>query len=194
MGVTDSFKKVLDSQIDDYHAPKRFDVCGVPVYIKPEPSGVSVREWKDVIDRLLPLFDDARWLDGFQKIIISDGAVDGGVGKYMMNGSIYLENDVSMRGISASVIDDSPESTLAHEMVHHAHLTLNDYNGGNKRLNNEMLIKNAVSYYAGTNINESIAEIGAGIIHGHDFPDWVHEHYADHDGPEGVYEIGQALR
>lgn len=191
-GMTEAVQRVMNSWLDDYEKPKYWEICGVTVCFQPVPGGVGANEWKETLDEWLPKYDEVGWLDGIHKIYIDEGAADNGdgaVGRYNDDGIIQLDNEMD-GDVHIFAHSGSREAVLTHEMIHHAHLSLNGYEGGSRASEREDEIKQDVSWYAGTNIKESIAEIGAGIVHDSDFPDWVHEYYEKHDGPQEVYEIG----
>lgn len=190
MSMKQAFERVLDTELDGYNAPQYWDICGVKVQFKPVTMGVPALDWRETLEEWLPKFEQAGWLTNFHKISIGEDTVRGGVGRYMDTGAIYLENSVDLGAGKAMTLGDSREYILTHEMVHHAHINLNGYSGGRRASGNTAMLKEDVSWYAGTNINESIAEIGAGIIHGEGFPDWVYEYYEAKDGPQEAYDIG----
>lgn len=191
-GLKNGFQRVLGSGLENYTATKYERMSGVDVRFKPssQPDSVSWYEWKRTLEDLLPRFKMAGWLDGFTRINIQHGLVRGhAVGQYFMSdGSINLENNLDMGWGNRRVLDHSREHILTHEMVHHAHMYVNDF-GSQRREFDEDFIKREVSYYAGSNILEAIAEIGAGIVHGHEFPQEIHDFYEQHDGPQEVYEL-----
>lgn len=201
MSVINNFKQVLDTGLENYNAPRSETVCGVKVFFRPSSAGDSVswNEWSETLESMLSQFDEAGWLEDFNRINIGNNLISGmAVGQYFnSNKTIDLENNVDMGEWSYQLIGNTREHTLSHEFVHHAHMHLNDF-GSDKVLftNDSMsdLIKTEVSYYAGTSITEAIAEIGCGIILGHEFPDAVHDFYEEHDGPMEVYNIGETLQ
>lgn len=188
-GILHPVKRVVASQLDRYEAPKRWEICGVPVVFKPATGGTSATTWKETLEEWLPKYYEVGWLDGLNKIHIGEGVPGGdAVGRYFDHGTIKLENEIM--GDLLVVLGGRRETVLTHEIIHHAHVTLNDFEGSRKAPNKEALLKEQVSYYAGTNVGEAIAEIGTGIAHGHDFEPWVHDYYARKEGPQGVYDIG----
>jgi len=193
MNMKHAFQTVLDSGLENYHKPRYWEICGVKVQFKPVPGGVGQRKWKRTLDEWLPRYDEVGWLDGLHKIIIGPEAAHSkarrGVGRYDHDGSIYLNNDISLGAKSCRVYQNTRDALLTHEVVHHAHLTINGYENSNKSPEKEDMLKETVSWYAGKNVGESIAEIGTGIVHGADFPERVHEYYSDKDGPMGAYDI-----
>lgn len=191
-GLKNGFQRVLGSGLENYTATKYERINGVDVRFKPssQPDSVSWYEWKRTLEDLLPRFEMAGWLDGFTRINIQHGLVRGdAVGQYFMSdGSINLENNLDMGWGNRRVLDHSREHIVTHEMVHHAHMSVNDF-GSQRREFDEEFIKTEVSWYAGSDILEAIAEIGAGIAHGHEFPEEIHDFYEEHDGPQEVYEL-----
>lgn len=188
--MTQAFQQVLGSELENYHKPKVENICGVKIYFKPEPTGVSWSDWRGTLEEWLPQYDEHGLLDELRVIIIGDGMVSGdALGQYNHNCSIDLENDVGLGKFSGLVNDGSREAVLTHEVIHHAHLTLNGYENSRRTSNKQAMLKNDVSWYAGTNVGEAIAEIGTGIVHGEEFPEWVHDYYRAKDGPMEAYDI-----
>lgn len=191
MSLMDSLKRVIEYGVDDYTAPRHWEINGVDIWFKPEPNGVSASEWKDVLDKWLPKFQEVGWLDGLYRINIGKDIVSGeAVGQYMDSGVIYLENDVSIVGLGSSVVSDTSKHVLTHEIIHHAHRNIHDVVNTHKIPSNRQKIRNEVSYYAGKCTGETVAEIGTGIVHGEEFDEWVHDEYDKYGGPQEVYEIG----
>jgi hypothetical protein len=193
MVIKQSFEQVFDSKIENYNAPKRVEMNGITIYFKPSDQQHSVpwHEWEQVLEDLIPKFEVAGWLEEFTNINIKDGLVRGdGVGMYSPDcHSIDLENKVDGIWYSSRVLSDSPKHVLVHEMIHHAHLTLIGFDDRDTDFN-ESLVKKEVSWYAGEDAYEAVAEIGAGIALGESFPQEVHDIYHDLDGPEEVYDFG----
>lgn len=159
-------------------------ICGVRIYFKPAFGGVEWSKWKDTLETMLPQYDDVGWLDGLSTIIIGEGIVKGmGVGNYDHRGTIDLENDVSMGDLRPAVIDDSREHILTHEVLHHAHIGIHDRPSQYTLDQDEQYIQREVSYYAGKNSDEAVAEIGAALFLGAEFPDGVIEIYDKYGGP-----------
>jgi len=193
--IKQAFQQVLSSRVPNYQKPVYWTICDVPVVYKPVRDGIQPAEWKDVLDEWLPRFDRVGWLNEFQKIIIGeDEPRDDAVGEYKNNGFILLENNIREKMIEGVTFGERPGCILTHEMVHHAHRI----NGGFETADRDLLaprkMRSGVSYYAGESSREAIAEIGAGIIHGYEIPDWAHEYYEEHDGPMEAYDIAKALR
>jgi len=198
MSLTQAFQQVLGSGLENYHKPRYWDICGVKVQFKPVAGGVPATTWKRTLEEWLPEYEAAGWLEGLHKIRIGPEAAhkkkSKAVGRYNHSGSIDLNNDISLGAFSGLVHDGTREAVLTHEVIHHAHLTLNGYEGSKKASNKEAMLKQDVSWYAGKNTGEAIAEIGTGIVHGQNFPSWVHEYYEEKDGPMEAYDIGKTLR
>jgi len=197
MSLTQAFQQVLGSGLENYHKPKYWEICGVKVQFNPVPNGVSATTWKDTLEEWLPKYEEVGWLEGLHKIRIGPEAAHRkreAVGRYNHDGSIDLNNDIDL-GIAMTLVHDgSRESVLTHEVIHHAHLTLNGYEDSKKKPNNSRMLKEEVSYYAGSDVGEAIAEIGTGLVRGKNFPSWVHEYYEEKDGPMEAYGIGETLR
>lgn len=175
----------------DFFNPSRKTVHGVTVYFKPDPDGVSWNHWEDILNTWFPQFEDIGWLDDFNAIIIGNNVVenDTNVATYNKGATIDIERDISKEGYQWwCTAGESDEYVLLHEFVHHAHMELNGYEPRVDTDRSEAL-REAVSTYAGHSVNEAIAEIGAGILLGEEFPEWVHEYYEEHDGPMGVYKL-----
>lgn len=194
MSLTQAFQKVLGSGLEDYHRPRYWDICGVKVQFKPVPNGVSASTWRDVLEKWLPKYEEVGWLDGLHKIRIGPNAAkrqnENAVGRYNHGGSIDLNNDIDLGAFAGLVHDGDREAVLTHEVIHHAHLSINGYENSRRSSNKEAMLKQDVSWYAGSNVGEAIAEIGTGIVHGEEFPSWVHEYYEEKRGPMEAYEIG----
>ncbi len=201
MSVTYKLKRVVDRRVESYTAPKQTKICGVKIAFKPsrQHDSVSWDEWEDTFTTLLPMFKSVGWLKEFNRINVGDGLItNNAVAQYFMSHkSIDLENNVDMGEWSEYVVGDTREHTLVHEIIHHAHMYLNDFGQQDVSLpdaDTKVTIQHEVSHYASSSINEAIAEIGSGIALGHEFPEFVHDFYEKYDGPQGVYEIGETLR
>ena len=198
MSLVSAFQQVLGSGLENYHNPRYWEICGVKVQFKPVPNGVGQGTWKNTLEEWLPKYEEAGWLEGLHKIHIGPEAAhrphSEAVGRYDHGGSISLNNDIDLGRCSTLVHDGSREAVLTHEVIHHAHLGINGYENSRRSSNKEAMLKQDVSWYAGSNVGEAIAEIGTGIVHGENFPSWVHDYYRAKDGPMEAYDIGETLR
>lgn len=190
--LKNGFHRVLGSGLENYTAPKYGEIRGVQIRFKPssQQDSVSWYDWKETLHEMIPRYDEAGWLEGFTKINIQHDLVRrDAVGQYFMSdGSINLENNLDMGWGNSRVLGHSQKHILTHEMVHHAHMYVNDFGDRDVDFDKDF-IRREVSYYAGSNILEAIAEIGAGIALGHEFPQEIHDFYEEHDGPQEVYEL-----
>jgi hypothetical protein len=191
--MIEKFEQVLDSRIEQYHAPIREKICGVNVYFDRCPAKVQWSEWKNTLTDWLPAFEQAGWLQDFNCIMIGDGAPSGeAIGRYT-DCSISLENDVKENNVSDILVSDDQKYVLTHEILHHAHLYVKDCESRGAPPRRRIAVRDDVSWYAGENINEFVAEVGTGIVHGHEFPDYVHILYEEYGGPQQVYELNNAI-
>lgn len=194
MTLKNAFLRVLDNGIERYHKPELWEICGIKIYFKPCPSGVSAEEWRDVLEEWLPRYEKVGWLNGLNGIYIGNGVAEGdATARYNHRGSIDLENSFDIPP-SYLAHSGAKESVLTHEMIHHAHITLNGFEKHFKPSERAELLKTEVSWYAGKDIGESVAEIGTGIVFGEEYPDWVHKYYDNRRGPQEVYEIAKEIR
>jgi len=181
MSLIDGFHQVLDSQLEDYHAPKTDTICGVKIYFKPNPTGVSWEEWSTTLYEWLPKFEEKGWLEGLSVIQIGDNITPGeALGRYNHNGSIDLENETG---------ENKKSVLLAHEIIHHVHITLKEFKDFDGSPENPLVIRKSVNPYAASNIGETVAEIGSLLIHGEEFSDNIIELYNEYDGPQGVKDF-----
>jgi len=191
MSLTRSFKQVLSSGIDSYNAPKDTEICEVDVVMMGSLNNpiLTWSEWKEELRPLLQSYDSVGWLDDFNKIIIGDMSNVTAVGEYTSrNRTIQLDHKLDTSWYGDKVLDTTLEHVVTHEMIHHAHITRNGFDKPNAYFN-ESLIKDEVSYYGEKNVYEAVAEIGSGIVHGHEFCEKVHEFYDMWDGPQEVYDL-----
>lgn len=167
-------------------------IRGVSVtFYSTENQENSWEYWQNVIDEALEPFANTGMLRRMKHISIGGKGAPTGEAVGMYNsGHVMLDNDTSTFP-SGVVLEDSPEFVLTHELIHHVHLTLNDFDDtyGSLSEREETLLSRAVSLYSKKNKAEAVAEIGAGILHGYSFEDFVHEIYAKYDGPQFVYEV-----
>lgn len=185
-----AIRQVLESGIDEYYAPRRWEIEGIPIIYKPLPNDTRKDEWRTILEKWLPRFDEVGWLDGLNKISIGQDITknDTVATYYPSSGSISMENDASNMVPNGRTVSDTLEHILLHEMIHHAHMTIN----GNKQdfgpVDSTIAVN--VSPYASKNGFEAVAETGVGIVIGEEYPEWVHEYYEELDGPQEVYELG----
>lgn len=190
MGLTQQFLRVIGWGVDDYFPPKRWEIAGLGIHFRPDSDGITEETWKQIFETWLPQYEQVGWLHDLNGIYVGDGIISGSaVGRYNHTGSIDLEKNMPIENPQWFSHGGSIEGVLNHEMIHHAHIGLNGFDDMRQQSENAVLLTEDVSEYAGLSICESVAEIGAGIISGKEYPDWVHEHYKEHDGPLGVYEV-----
>lgn len=190
--LKNGLSRALSYGFPDYSKTRYTTISDVDIRFKPsgQQDSVSWYEWKETLENLLPLFDSVGWLDNFTLINIQHGTVRGSaVAVYSLDErSISLENNVDMGSYNSYVLDHTREHILAHEMMHHIDMYINGHESRGQ-IKEKSFIQSNVSYYAGVSLSEAIAEIGAGILLGRNFPESVHEFYEDHDGPQEVYEL-----
>jgi hypothetical protein len=197
MNYSHAFKRVVSQFFDDYYAPRVEEVSGVTIYLERDSFGKVVDDgWLDIAEEWLPKMREIDWLPHLSNIQVIENCT--GAGTYYPTGSITLQPGVPnlSDSISENLIHGATESVggtkehvLVHEMIHHAHLTLNGHETRSISSDVAHKLERDVSEYASTNQREAVAEIGTGIVFGADYPDWVHEYYESLDGPQGVYEL-----
>jgi hypothetical protein len=190
MSLREPLERILGHGLENYNPTKFEEICGVKIRFKPSErhDSTSWNDWRDTLEEWLPKFKQAGWLDGLIKIRIADDAARGdAVGQYFNSGEIALENNIDLGVMSGNVLECSPEFVFTHEMIHHAHMNLNGKSNSHQNFD-QSDIRSQVSWYAGMDNLEAVAEIGAGIIHGYEFPDRIHEFYEEDDGPMAVYD------
>jgi len=190
MTITYSAKRALGRAIPSISPGVNTTKYGFPIQIdSPHES------WKKVLEDIMPKFQEVGWLDGMVSMKISNDCVigDDNIGNYTER-TISIEHDaVHYEGVGYSVLELSKKSILIHEMVHHAHLHHVGFSNKDGTLTDEeeKHLSKYVSVYSTSNQIEAVAEIGAGIVMGYQFPDCVHDIYEKYDGPTKAYDIQQ---
>lgn len=190
MSTTYKAGKLFGKYLDGYTEPEVWTINGVTIYLNPSPDGVSADRWRSVLEAWLPEYDSVGWLEDFNTIQITEDCIDGdGVARCNLNGTIDLENDPVVPWSGDMFVNDSIAGILTHEFIHHAHLTINgaDYTGRTPR--NQGKLRNEVSFYAGKDVGEAVAEIGSAIVFDEPIPDWATDYYDEKGGHEGVYAL-----
>lgn len=149
----------------------------------------SLGVWREPMEKRMPEFRDAGWLDGLRAIVITDNWYDGvdGIdrlaGYSMKRKCVVLPKRPRFDRFSIGLVGGTKEATLIHEMTHHVHLSGLDYEDKHElsgsSLDKEMSeilrdsrfdIKRMVSEYATMNWVEMIAETCTGLSLGRTYP------------------------
>lgn len=167
---------------------KEWTICGVTVEYHATQDRQSMRKWKSVLEEWLPKFESANAIHDLKKIKIGENMVYFGVGGcFEKQSEVHLNVDHQID--DDIVVSDSAASVLIHEMVHHIDFRSRNVDYKSIDKSTESKLKREVSTYAGENLLEAIAEIGTGIIIGEEYPDYIHDFYAENDGPMEVYDL-----
>jgi hypothetical protein len=184
MWATDAIKQVLE-RFGLYEPPKRIELHGVDVRI---PQ--STYDWESWLDEELQRYEKYGMLDGLEKIRMKSSKSLGGMYTpddccIMMNSNLHLYQYLG------NTVSNDRSDTLLHELIHHVHMTQNDFEIGHRAVPShiEEDVRNHVSEYATSSIYELVAETGVAIVNGEELPAEIHDIYESYYGPEVVYEL-----
>ena len=182
---------------DAYIKPEKYDRYPVQVVYK-DSSDNTWDEWEPVLDRWLPLFEEAGWLDGLERIEVGNRMInDDRVGEYSRAERVIRLKDEPIMFDTSYLVGYTKPYLLIHEMIHHVHMRdIFNFDGKvddvaieqkhnelhwNKESHNFYI---HVSEYAATNFLEAVAETGAGLCLGEEYPDYITDTYKIFGGPE----------
>lgn len=149
--------------------------------------------WKEQLERVVPKLNSVGLLDELAGIFVGDDIIWPKYTGYYNDQKILVdthileqENDDSL-GIKLFASDPSVEYLLVHEAIHHGHLHLNEFDGGNRSPPSD--ISYGVSSVASKDLFEAVAEIGCAIYFDVDIPEKWHDMYKEWDGPMEIYDV-----
>lgn len=198
MEIVDGMQKMMRSVSNAYHAPEQKNVVGFTVLYQ-DSGPDNWDEWETALEEWLPRFEKHGWLDELNGIMVGECFINGRgkAGQYQQRDGTVVMND-RFEPDETYLVSNTKEYGLIHEVLHHVHIrdaigtpgevTVEDirdfrrsrHSGGGNLLK---IFEKEVSQYAGVNILEAVAETGAGIIIGEDYPPRVRRAYKKLEGP-----------
>lgn len=192
-----AFNRIGRATQDAYIRPEKYD--DYPVQVVYKDSGNNTwNEWESVFDTWLPRFEEAGWLDGLNRIEVGNRMINGErVGEYTRDERIIRLKDEPVMFDTSYLVSYTKEYLLIHEAIHHVHMR--DIFGFDGEVDDVALSQKHdefqwyeeahdfyihVSEYASTNFLEAVAETGAGLCLGEEYPEHITETYKMFGGPE----------
>jgi len=182
---------------DAYINPEKYDHYPVQLVYK-DSSDNTWDEWEPVLDQWLPRFEKAGWLDGLERIEVGNRMINGDrVGEYSRAERVIRLKDEPVMFDTSYLVSYTKPYLLIHEMIHHVHMRdIFDFDGEvddvtlSQKQDDLKWYKEShdfyihVSEYAGKNFLEAVAETGAGLCLGKEYPDHITDTYKIFGGPE----------
>lgn len=188
-----SVQKYMSLLYEQDDTTELIEISGVPARYSGTQELWSA--WNTDLNTVIPVIHDIGWTERLSEISISDYR-RGSAGYYNVDKRTVSIKCVPENHIDRDlVVSATRVGALLHELVHHAHITLNEYDVKMGYYSDVVAkgVVDGISYCASQNQLEFVAETGVAIALGRDVPESLEKKYEDHNGPMGVYEIRDTL-